>query len=319
MGCARRKQEEVIVRCRVLISSYLVNLGSETYLERKLPFAGSGLPGDNGVDVFYNDIKALHSLGDCTGMAKIAGILLDSTGKYVQSYLQERPALGTVGRLIDVAEERGEHIPWVARQTWAKQMITAVSEVHTRGIVIRTLGLRAFGIRSDGSVVLTAVRESGRRLVSKKGRLAPELRKEPNDAPLLQSMTFRSDIFQLGMALWMLAEQRNAVGGYCFCPRHVCTSVTRYLCTAEHNNPIQLPLCSSIEVLGFYNDIIRHCRKYHPTERKPVRDLLQYFEETSQPLQMAALLKRYDLTSRKHVYCSLRRMRRAGDIRALPL
>ena len=242
---------------------------------------------------FFNDIKLLHYLSDCSGVVKFAGVVLDNTRKHLKSYLCEWPTLGSISRIFKLAEVRGERIPWKIREVWAKRIIAAVSEVHAKGIVIGSFRLFSVGIRADGSAVLSAPKDSGRRTSNVKGYLAPELRSKPYNTPPRKSMSFWTDIFQLGLVLWALAEHRAYVGHWCYCPRNACTSVPRYSCTAEHVNPIDLPLCSSTEVPKYMDVVISHCRRKDPGARMPARALLQYFQEKRPPPQMADLATRY--------------------------
>ena len=62
----------------------------------KLP--GAGLPGNNAnvVRDFFNEIRLLRSIRGCSGVIKLAGIVLDDARKQLMSYLYKAPALGKV-------------------------------------------------------------------------------------------------------------------------------------------------------------------------------------------------------------------------------
>ena len=305
IGCPRFVQSNVIVRSRKNSHNYIVQVESRFYIEQKLPFAGAGLQDDDGVSDFHNDLKLLHSLRDCRGVVKFAGVVLDDTRKHLKSYLYEWPALGSICRIFNLAEARGERIPWEIREEWVKQIIAAVSNVHAKGIVLGLLHLNSVCIRADGSAVLTAPRASGRRPTNRNGYLAPELRSKPCNTPSLKELNFRTDVFQLGFALWLLAEHRTCTNGYYYCPRNACTSMPRYSCNREHNNPVELPPCSSAEVPKYMDAVISHCRQNNPRARMPARELLQYFHEKSSPPQMADLAIKYPETDSDHfdVHC----------------
>jgi len=295
IGCPKFVQNDVIVRSRVRACSHLVQVQSGSYVERKLPFAGAGLPDDDGVDDdrmsdFFNDIKLLRSLHECSAVVKFAGVVLDDTRKHLNSYLCEWPALGWVLRIFNVAELRGERIPWEIREAWARQTIAAVSDVHARDVVLGVLSLQTILIRADGSAVLDAPKGSSRRTLNQRGWLAPELRSTPNSAPSYKRMNFRTDVFQLGLVLWLLAEHKVMVGD--LCPRYACTRWPRYSCE-EHHNPIDLPPCSSAEVPRYMDVVISHCRQNDPRKRLLARELLHYFPEKSPPAQMADLATTY--------------------------
>jgi hypothetical protein len=273
--------------------NHIVEVGSRSYVEYKLPFAGAGLPGDDGVGEFFNDIKLLHSLRDCSGVARFAGVVLDDARKHLKSYLCEWPALGTIARIFNLAEARGERFLWEIREAWAKQIIAAMSDVHAHGVVVGYLRLSFIAIRADGSAVLIAPKTSGRCTLNLYGYLAPELRSQRCNAPSPRKMNFRTDVFNLGLVLWLLAEHKNAGLSCFYCSRNACTSVPRYSCNEEHNNPIELPPCSSTDVPKYMDVVISYCRRHDPTARLPARQLLQYFPEKSHPSQMADLAIKY--------------------------
>ena len=114
-------------------------------------------------------------------------------------------------------------------------------------------------------------------------QLAPEFRESPSKA-----MNFRSDIFQLGLIVWCIADHMD-LGGWYFCPRNVCTNPNNS-CNAEHSNPVELPPCRSDDVPGCINEVINHCRHADPKARKPVRQLLEYFPEKGPPAQLPDLV-----------------------------
>lgn len=61
-----------------------------------MPFSGGGLPGDNGLKRFWQDLKLAKSLYECDGVVQFMGIVLDDTRTHIKSFLQELPALGTI-------------------------------------------------------------------------------------------------------------------------------------------------------------------------------------------------------------------------------
>ena len=298
LGCAQYLESEIIVRSRISSSAYIVLVESQSCIERKLPFAGAGLPGQNGVDGFWDDLKLLYSLRGSACVVRFIGVVLDDNRHHLKGYLYESPTLGTVQQILETAEAKAERIPWAVRETWAKQIVTAISEVHNRGFVVGVLQLDSIGIRADGSAVLTALKSSGRHLPNRRGYLPPELRSQSGDAPSPKKMTFRTDIFQLGFILWLLAEHRSTVCGY-YCVRNGCTTIPRYSCTADHTNPVSLPSCLK-GIPAYFNDIIKFCRALEPKARLSARELLASFPEgadtTSISAEMAELGAKYPIT-----------------------
>ena len=298
LGCAQYLESEVIIRSRISLSAYIVWVESRNLIERKLPFAGAGLQGQNGVQEFFEDLELLYSMRDCACVVRFIGVVLDDNRKHLKSYLYESPTLGTIQQILETAEAKAERIPWSIREIWAKQIVTAVSEVHSKGFVVGVLQLDSIGIRADGSAVLTALKSCGRHLPKRRGYVPPEIRSEPGSNSLPTKLNFRTDIFQLGFILWLLAEHKSTVCGY-YCIRNGCTTIPRYSCTADHTNPVSLPPCLT-EVPAYFDEIINKCRATNPKARPPARELLALFPQggkmASSSPEMAELGMKYPLT-----------------------
>lgn len=295
-------QSEVIVQERVDAVTYIAQVESRPCMERKMPFSGAGLSGDNGLRRFWQDLKLAKSLYECSGVVKFMGIVLDDTRTHVKSFLQELPALGTIRSILAHAELRGDRIPWSVRATWASQIITAVAEVHSKGFVVGFLHIDFTGVRSDGCAVLNLRKRGYRHSINREGEIAPESRTVPTHNPQPRELDFGSDIFMLGMLLWQLAEHRNNIAGY-LCLRNACTSVPRHSCKAEHINPVDLPPCIDKEVPEAFNLVISLCRQADPKKRPPARTLLQQLNANGQRSETADLRVKYANTHRHPVYC----------------
>lgn len=302
MGCPQYLQSEVIVQGRMDAVTYIAQVESRPCMERKLPFSGAGLPGDNGLKRFWQDLRLAKSLYECNGVVQFVGVVLDDTRTHIKSFLQELPALGTIRSILSHAELRGERVPWSVRATWASQIITAVVEIHSKGLVVGLLHINFTGVRSDGRAVLNLRKRGYRHSINREGEIAPESRTVPTHSPQPRELDFLSDIFMLGMLLWHLAEHRNNNAGY-LCLRNACTSVPRHSCKAEHINPVDLPPCIDKEVPEAFNLVISLCRQADPKKRPPARTLLQYLNAEGQPSEMADLQVKYANTHSHLVYC----------------
>ncbi|KAL9607429.1 MAG: hypothetical protein Q9167_007659 [Letrouitia subvulpina] len=296
-------QSEVIVQERMDAVTYLAQVESRPCMERKIPFSGGGLPGDNGLKRFWQDLKLTRSLYACNGVVQFMGVVLDDTKTHVKSFLQELPALGTIRSILAHAELRQEPIPWSVRATWASQIISAVAEIHSKGFVVGLLHINFTNVRSDGRAVLNLRKRGYNYSINRDGEIAQESRHVPNHSIQPRKLDFCSDIFMLGMLLWQIAEHRSNIGGY-LCLRNACTSVPRHSCNAEHINPVELPPCIDKEVPQSFNLLISLCRKADPRKRPPARTLLQYIDPKSQPSNIAELQKKYTNTHSFLVCCA---------------
>lgn len=302
MNCPQYLQSEVIVRERMDAVTYIAQVESRPCMERKMPFSGAGLPGDNGLKRFWQDLKLAKSLYECDGVVNFMGVVLDDNRTHMKSFLQELPPLGTIQSILARAELREDRVPWPVRATWATQIITAVAEIHSKGFVVGLLHINFTSVRSDGRAVLNLRKRGYRNSINRDGEIAPESRTVPTHSPQPRELDFHSDIFMLGMLLWQLAEHRNNIAGY-LCQRNACTSVPRHSCKAEHTNPVELPHCKDKEVPEAFNLIISLCRQSDPQKRPPARTLLQYLDAKGQPSEMADLQVKYANTHENPIYC----------------
>ena len=135
--------------------------------------------------------------------------------------------------------------------------------------------------------------------------MPPELRGTDGNASQ-QPFNDRTDIFQLGLHLWLLAEHKgNIIGSRC--SRSVCTHIPRYQCTADHANPAQLPPCYG-GVPTYFSDIIKQCRSLNPRARPTARRISEILSSRcieACPRDMLELLNTYldDMTIHS-VHCN---------------
>jgi len=128
--------------------------------------------------------------------------------------------------------------------------------------------------------MLTFFKSTADFLPNSYGFLPPELRQSTASRAYAsdQMPTFQSDIFQLGLTVWRLAEHAPTIMSpkVVSCTRMGCKKFPRYTCTADHANPVELPPCGG-EVPEFVNKIVNDCRQFQPSRRKPASALLASF------------------------------------------
>ena len=122
--------------------------------------------------------------------------------------------------------------------------------------------------------MLTALKTSRRQIPNRRGYLPPELRPKSkgNNDSAGAKFSFKTEIFQLGYILWLLAEHKSNICGY-LCKRSACATVPCYSCTAEHTKPICLPTCSG-GIPAHFNEIIKSYRSADPRQRASADKLL---------------------------------------------
>ena len=299
LDCPKFFESDVIVLSRMTTSCYHVMAGSRRCLEQKAPFAAVGWQDENGFDDFCRDMRLLYSLRGCASVVQFTGVVLDQTGRQLKSYLYESPMIGSLRRLLSVANSQSQRIPWPIREIWSRQIIKAVSDVHKTDRVLGLLDISNIGLRADGTVVLTAIKTGQRHIRNILGEMPPELRKSfpKRNARAIRNMSnFQTDIFQLGMILWLLAEHRGCCTGY-LCAKSACTTFPRYMCLLDHTNPVGLPACCS-DIPPYFSAIISKCRSSDPKARPSACRLVETFPYTGEVQKVApditVFLERYE-------------------------
>ena len=126
-------------------------------VEGRALFASAGKLGENGFQDFFTDLKLLNSLRGYTGDIQIIGIVVDETRLHLRRYLYEAAAIPSLSRVFTFANSRSEIIPWSIREMSSSQIIKAVSEFHSKGLVVGVIELNSVGLRADGTGVLSRI------------------------------------------------------------------------------------------------------------------------------------------------------------------
>ena len=102
-------------------------------------------------------------------------------------------------------------------------------------------------------------------------------------------LNFQTDVFQLGMVLWLLMEHVPKSLGH-FCAKAACTHLPRSTCMATHANPVELPKCRE-NGPAYLCDIIRACRLPDPSSRVSTSELADVLCSSPQPDDTTAEIK----------------------------
>ena len=325
--CKRYVESDVITYSRINSTSYRVYVNSQACCESKVLFA-SGRRQDKNVFLDYLDeIKHMISLRRCANVSGFMGIVLDDTRSHLRSYLKELPMLTSMEFLLGLAKSRSMTIPWSMRELWARQLIQAIIEIHSQARIAGVFNLNSVGIKADGTAVLHRLQRCEKYLVDSIGLAPPELRtgyrNDHSGSAVRGSLNFQTDLFQLGMVLWLLMEHVPKSMGH-FCAKSGCTHLPRSTCMAAHANPVELPTCG--EHVPVYLCDIRDCRLPYPSSRVSTSELADVLCSTPQPDCIPAEIKQAlmpyissgidfdrttysdvcgDVTTEIHFHCSL--------------
>jgi serine/threonine protein kinase len=282
-GIRQIAESEVVVLSRIRTALYLVLIDEQPCIQRNCPFSGTTTSDRKLVDEFIADMNLVLMAQGCPGVAEFVGVVVNNNHTQLCSYLVRYPEAGLFSELVEAPMSSGLPISWERREKWIRQIITAVAEIHQRGVVIGCPDKESMWIDLDDQIVIVLFKSTGSYRANEYGQLPPEIRRftVPGALATGQTSTVQSDLFQLGLLVWMLAENDfNRVN--IFCRKSGCQSFPHYRCMADHANPVGLPLCGPA-VPAYVNEIIGHCRQEQPSRRKSACELLVLLPANHEP------------------------------------
>ena len=289
----RYVESDVITHSRINSTQYRVYVGSQAYCESKVAFASGRRQSKNALLDYLNEIKHMISLRPCANVSGCMGIVLDDTRSHLRGYLKELPMLASVESLFALAKSRSMTIPQSIRELWARQLIQAIVEIHSQALIAGVFQLSSVGVKADGTAVLHRVQRSEKYVADRSGLAPPELRtrypKDDSGSAVRGNLSFQTDVFQLGMVLWLLMEHVPKAVGH-LCAKSGCPHLPRTTCMATHANPVELPECGN-HVPAYLCDIIRDCRLPDPSSRVSTRELADVLYSTPPPDNTPAEIK----------------------------
>ena len=251
----------------------IVNAGSVQCLERNIPFVANSSPEQSSINGFLEDMNLLRMAQGIPGVANFMGVVLSDDFRRLSGYLIRDHGGGRLFRVLQIAKREGMTISWEQKERWIRQLIEVVADIHKRGVILGDISNITVWMDSNDDIIVSSL-VSRPNLQGWPGVLPPELREPTTNCSRQYHMTTQTDLFLLGRAIWMLAEESYSRITD-FCSQAGCLSRPRFKCTADHANPIKLPLCK--EVPAHIEQIITHCRQTDPYQRLPAAELLKLF------------------------------------------
>jgi hypothetical protein len=226
------------------------------------------------IDAALYMLHVLHCLSTVPGVNPFRGMIIDEHNGIAKGFLTDLPTKGVLFRSLT------RPIAWDRREKWCRQLIRGVAEVHSRGFVIGSLGNAVKSriyVDSEDNVVLHRFQTFSNFDQLSAGGLPPERRHlEVTEGSF--TATPQTDLYQLGLILWLIAENRYTHLRSEFCRMADCPAYKTSACSEEHGDPIQLPKLGS-STPEYLREIIISCRAENPDERPPAWQLVRMFSE----------------------------------------
>ncbi|KAJ8106737.1 hypothetical protein OPT61_g9342 [Boeremia exigua] len=225
---------------------YKVGVRHRTYIKKEIP-------GPDAVEEFLYEINALSSLQDSRSVIQFEGVIVDETGELIKglliSYAKE-------GALVDMIYDFKHQLTWERREKWARQIVEGLSEIHEAGFVQGDFTLSNIVIDGNDDAKIIDINRRGCPV----GWEPPELARLIESAQRISIyIGVKSDLFQLGMVLWALAEQQDE--------------------PERQDRPLIKTLNRPSDVPEYFKDIIRACLSDKPRDRLSAKTLLNRFPD----------------------------------------
>lgn len=211
-------------------------------------------------------IRLLHCMKGTPGFAKLVGIVTDKHTTQAKSFLIEFPRARH--RLDHIAQ--GRPLPWTRRERWARQLLECVSEAHSKGFVIGTLMRYGAPVVIDRTDSILMWHFKSKFPVGNQPNLyyPPEFKhyryaSQATSEADSSDISTKTDLYQLGLLLWLLAKNLPRTHSSPVCMRNKCRNILDSGCDDSHKDPVTLPKLST-HIPQFYKDIVGACRAENP-------------------------------------------------------
>jgi len=161
------------------------------------------IPGPDTVDEFLYEVNALAALVDCDDVVQLEGLVTDDCGSCVKGLLI---SYATQGALVDLLYEfRGApELHWYRREKWARQIVQGLADIHEAGFVQGDFTLSNIVVDADDNALIIDINRRGCPV----GWEPPELGRLIDSGQRIgMHIGVKTDLWQLGMVLWALAEE----------------------------------------------------------------------------------------------------------------
>lgn len=308
--CCPRYSESDIVRRTLHPSSKRTS--SVGYIGSQVTLLTQFMANQTDFDTFLYNMQISHCLHSKPGISRLLGLVYDQDS-YLSGYLSE---MATNPFLYYSREPKAQlsTVPWKRREKRCWQTVSMVASLHNSGFLAGTLAdpLKSFvGADSNDDLLCRARFEQNFYYNEDTPFVVPPECK----AMAIFDSNWRSlpatpstDIYQLGIMLWRVANGLEVVLSSTLCGLAGCSTSPDRICREPHADPACLPFLDQ-EVPEYILHIIEICRSVNPSSREPAWRLLERFPSTTdrgwnhQPGESSAVPVNIDAWRMRLVYC----------------
>ena len=243
LGCMHYTESELQFESHMSGFVYKVRVHGHVWIKKEIP-------GPDSVDEFLYEVNALDELIGSSSVIQFQGLVVDASRSIVKGLLI---GFAKQGALIDIIYDNKGQLPWSRRERWAKQIIQGLSEIHEAGFVQGDFTLSNIVIDEKDEAKIIDINRRGCPL----GWEPPELSKLiKSGLRISMYIGVKSDLFQLGMVLWALAEEEDE--------------------PERQPRPLKLS-CNQTAIPQYYRELTSACLSSKPRYRLAAKELLAMF------------------------------------------
>ena len=242
LHCRQYKESELDFEAHMSGFVYKVSAGEQVWIKKEIPEPDS-------VDEFLYEVNALNELIGSNNVILFQGLVVDESCSVVKGLLI---GFAEEGALVDILYDHKGHLPWLRRERWAKQIVNGLAEIHEAGFVQGDFTLSNIVIDEHDEAKIIDINRRGCPV----GWEPPEISKLIESGQRISMyIGVKSDLFQLGMVLWALAEEVDE---------------------PERQRPLSL-LSPNGHIPLYFRTLVEQCLSPTPKDRPAAKDLLSKF------------------------------------------
>ncbi|KAL8923121.1 MAG: hypothetical protein Q9208_004805 [Pyrenodesmia sp. 3 TL-2023] len=250
LTCRRFRESELCFESHMSGFVYKVSVNGEVFIKKEIP-------GPDSVDEFLYEINALTDLSGSSSVVQFQGLVVDEHETVVKGLLISFAEQGALVELLYDHKEEKEPLSWPRRERWAKQIVQGLAEIHEAGFVQGDFTLSNIVIDENDEAKIIDINRRGCPV----GWEPPEISRLVECSQRISMyIGVKSDLFQLGMVLWALAEGEDE--------------------PERQERPLSLRHASP-EIPQYYRDLVAIFLDPQPKKRINAKDLLPTFPELS--------------------------------------